>query len=296
MVHNGYGLFVFCLAALVPSPPILVPALCGGRAVVPHADSAGSYGAQDYQDEQIAEIRAAVRAAVATVSAMAQRWTVVGVAATAQRLPSSAVGTFRGYGLDLPVALSSQPSQEGLPPGHDTEPSNSMANADRAVAADPWMPLPALLAGWLREDMCPEAVVDARIFAEDTPVDRCMAAGRQLRAELDADVEPRGVLVIADGAATLSRAAPGYFDVRAPGVQRALDRALAGGGRAALVELEPQECTELALSGRAAYQVLAGLVAADPADPVVEPLYRGAPFGVGYGVGVWRPSSAKESQ
>lgn len=288
---------MFCLAALVPSPPILVPALCGGRAVVPHAGPAGTYGAQAYQDEQIAEIRAAACAAVATVGALAKRWTVVGVAATEQRLQPCAVGTFRGYGLDLPVALS---SQEGLPTGKGVsarhEPSNSVANGDRVGAGDPWMPLPALLAGWLREEVCPEAVAEAWVFAEDTPVERCVASGRRLRAELDADAEPRGVLVIADGAATLSRAAPGYFDVRAPGVQRALDRALANGDRAALVELGPQECAELALSGRAAYQVLAGLVAADPADPVVDPLYRGAPFGVGYGVGVWRPSSAKESR
>ncbi|OOK83893.1 conserved alanine rich domain protein [Mycobacterium kansasii] len=39
--------------------------------------------------------------------------------------------------------------------------------------------------------------------------------------------------------------------------------------------------------GRAAFQVLAGLTGAGPQS--AKELYRGAPYGVGYFVGVWLP-------
>jgi hypothetical protein len=64
-------------------------------------------------------------------------------------------------------------------------------------------------------------------------------------------------------------------------VQQALDDALAGGDVAALHELSN------AVVGRAAYQVLAGL--AEPAPQSAVELYRGAPYGVGYFVGLWTP-------
>ena len=64
-------------------------------------------------------------------------------------------------------------------------------------------------------------------------------------------------------------------------MQAALDDALAAGDAAALARLAD------GVVGRVAYQVLAGL--ADPAPRSATELYRGAPYGVGYFVGVWRP-------
>jgi hypothetical protein len=62
--------------------------------------------------------------------------------------------------------------------------------------------------------------------------------------------------------------------------QAALDDALAAGDTAALARL-PQ-----GVVGRVAYQILAGL--AGPNISARE-LIRGAPFGVGYFVGLWLP-------
>ncbi|MGB2922558.1 MAG: hypothetical protein WBC15_21420, partial [Mycobacterium sp.] len=64
-------------------------------------------------------------------------------------------------------------------------------------------------------------------------------------------------------------------------VQAVFDDALAAGDCAALTRL-----TE-GIVGRVAYQVLAGL--AEPAPVSAKELYRGAPYGVGYFVGLWHP-------
>ncbi|WP_256667995.1 hypothetical protein [Nocardia cyriacigeorgica] len=247
---------VFCLAALVPSPPVLVPELCGGLGVGAAA----------------AELRAATLAAIGDLAAVTSRWTVVGVGAFDQVMGPGTVGTFRGFGVDRVVALT------GIGPIETTD-------------ADPELPLPVLIAAWLREQAAPDAVADARIVAADSPVDRCAELGAKLRAELDADPRPHGVLVVADGATTLSTSAPGYFDPRAASRQAALENALGAGDRAGLLALDPIECAEVGIRGRAAYQVLAGVFGADAADPAIDTRYQDAPFGVGYQVSVWRPDT-----
>ncbi|MGW4774000.1 hypothetical protein ACWEO2_38920 [Nocardia sp. NPDC004278] len=258
---------MFSIAALVPSPPILVPELCGGLA---HAAGAGP-------DDAPAVLRAAALAAVGALAEVTRHWTVIGVGEAAQVVGQDAVGTFRGFGADVRVALS----------------DDALARARHSPdAADPQLPLPALIAGWLRGQIAPDAVASTTLVAADTPADRCARIGADLRSALDGSPEPAGVLVIADGAATLTVKAPGYLDERAADVQRELDRALAEGDTAGLLALDPALCAELALSGRAAYQVLAGLFAADPKAPYVETLYSDAPFGVGYQVSVWRPSAS----
>ncbi|ONM47774.1 hypothetical protein [Nocardia donostiensis] len=261
---------MFCLAALIPSPPILVPELCGDSA------SERPCTARTQQDEQVAELRTAAVTAGRALAAETMRWTVVGVAAADQRLGPEVVGTFRGYGVDYLVALSGSAGNGAEGP---------------VTVADPRLPLPALIGAWLRGETAQGAEAEAWLIAAEASTDRCAELGAKLRAELESDDEPRGVLVVADGAATLSTSAPGYFDPRAEDVQGRLDRALADGDRAALLELEPDLCAELALSGRAAYQMLAGLFAADPDDPVIDTVYQGAPFGVGYQVGLWRPGA-----
>ncbi|MFD0364271.1 hypothetical protein ACFQZZ_22735 [Nocardia sp. GCM10030253] len=253
---------MFSIAALVPSPPILVPALCGGATRVTGADPV----------DAPALLRAAALEAAGAL-AVAHRWMVVGTGAADQLLDPDTLGTFRGFGVDTRVALSN--------------PALSTKSAEDVP--DPRIPLSALIAGWLRGQAAPSAEASARIVAADTSTARCAEIGTELRTVLDDVPEPLGVLIVADGAATLSTASPGYLDSRATAVQDDLDRALAAGDRAGLLALDPALCAELAMSGRAAYQVLAGLFAADPSDPEVETLYQDAPFGVGYQVSVWRP-------
>lgn len=255
---NDYGYDVFSVAALVPSPPVLVPELCGGV-----ADAAGT-GEADPR----AVLRSAVLDTVRVFADVTDRWTVIGVGAGDSTLGPETVGTFRGFGADVRVGLS------------DT----ALAAAEQSDAG---LPLAVLIGGWLRGQVAPGAVAEARVVPADATPEHCLEVGAKLRADLDGDVAARGVLVVADGAATLSTEAPGYLDERARPVQDGLDRALSTGDRAALRALDPGLCADLVLAGRAAYQMLAGLFRA---DPVVETRYCDAPFGVGYHVSLWRPA------
>ena len=89
------------------------------------------------------------------------------------------------------------------------------------------------------------------------------------------------MLVVADGAHTLTPSAPGGHDPASVAVQAGLDDALAAGDTAALSRLPSS------ITGRVAWQVLAGLT--EPAPRSAKELYRGAPYGVGYFAGVWQP-------
>ncbi|APB00126.1 hypothetical protein NS506_06089 [Nocardia seriolae] len=267
---------VFCVASLVPSPPVLVPELEG---------AGGSLG-----DDAVATLRAAVLRAAGELAARASRWIVVGVAepeegsgdAVADRMiGSESVGTFRGYGVDVQVGLAGSVAERV-----------GRESGVKGPGADPLLPLPVLIAGWLREQVAPGAVAQGRLISADASADESLTFGRQLRAELDATPEPVAVLVVGDGAATLSLKAPRYLDERAEAVQATIDRALNAGDRAALAALDTRLCAELEVEGRPAYQVMAGLFAVDAADPEVETLYAAAPFGVGYHVSVWRPGGA----
>ncbi len=200
-------------------------------------------------------------------------WTAIGVAeagGAAVELPAESLGTFRGFGVDVRVGLS-----EGA-----------------AGDPDPEMPLAALVAGWLRGRSAPAASARVRVLAADTPARDCVRLGAQLRAEFDASPVPQGLLVVADGANTLTDKAPGAFDERSADLQTTLDRALAGGDPAALTALDPELCAAVGLTGRAAWQVLSGVFGgeAGAGQPrKAESLYSGAPYGVGYHVGMWLP-------
>ncbi|MEB3030903.1 class III extradiol ring-cleavage dioxygenase family protein [[Mycobacterium] nativiensis] len=199
---------------------------------------------------EAAELRTAVLAAAA---ALPPRWVAFGDGADAIYQPDSA-GTFAGFGADVAVRLS---------PG-------AVRPAD--------LPLCALIAGWVRGQTQPHA--EAVVHAHTDP-GAAFAAGRRVRDEIDQADEPIGVLIVADGANTLTAAAPGGHHPADVEQQRMLDDALAGGDATALTGLGAQ------IVGRAGFAALAGL-AGGPARSVTQ-LYRDAPYGVGYFVGVWRP-------
>jgi hypothetical protein len=195
-------------------------------------------------------------AAFAAAGSLPSRWIAVGAGSADAVVGPDAAGTFAGYGVDLPVTLSPKG-------GPLTE-----------------LPLCALIAGWIRGQTNPDARAEVRVYAADHDVDAALARGRGLRAEIDEDVDPIGVLVVADGAHTLTPPAPGGYHPDSIPTQAALDDALAAGDAAALTRLPD------AIVGRVAYQVLAGLAAAPRS---AKELYRGAPYGVGYFAGVWNP-------
>jgi hypothetical protein len=223
--------------AIIPSAPVLVPQLAGAAAA------------------EIADLREAVMAAAASPP---PRWVAVGAGPIDRVIGLDNIGTFGGFGVELPVRLS--PDGTGRPAE---------------------LPLCALMTGWVREQAQPEASAEVRVFAADHHVDAALARGRQLRAAIDQVAEPIGVLIVADGANTLTPAAPGGYQPSDVDVQHALDDALMGGDLGALVRLPDQ------VVGRVPLQVLAGL--AEPAPRSAKELYRGAPYGVGYFAGIWQP-------
>jgi hypothetical protein len=204
---------------------------------------------------EVADLREAVCAAAASLP---MRWIAVGVGAADGVVGSERVGTFGGYGVDVRVTLSPE-----------------------AAHAPAEFPLCALITGWVRAQVKPEARAEVRVYADDRDADAALDHGRRLRAEIDAATDPVGVLVVADGAHTLTAGAPGGYDPDSIPAQVALDDALAHGDAAALTRLPN------ASVGRVAYQVLAGLTGVAPRS--AKELYRGAPYGVGYFVGVWQP-------
>jgi hypothetical protein len=205
---------------------------------------------------EAADLRDAVLAAVA---ALPPRWIAVGVGPADTVIGPQHSGTFAGYGVDVPVRLS--PGPGGQAPGE--------------------LPLCALITGWVRGQAKADASAEVRIYAGDHSADEALARGRLLRAEIDEAAAPIGVLIVADGANTLTERAPGAHDPKSIAAQRDLDEALAAADVAALIRLPAT------IVGRVAYQVLAGL--ADPAPRSAKELYRGAPYGVGYFAGVWQP-------
>ena len=204
-------------------------------------------------------------AAVAQAAAeLPDRWFVVGVGPADNVIGPGTVGTFGGYGVDVRVSLS-----------------------DRAGGAAPKpLPLCALVAGWVRTTYAPSASAEVWVYAADHTVDAALARGRALRAEADAAPEPVGVLVVADGANTLTASSPGGYDPGSVPVQAALDDALAAGDTDALTRLPD------GIVGRVAFQVLAGLLGTSPWQ--ARELYRGAPYGVGYTVAAWRPKASEQ--
>jgi hypothetical protein len=228
---------VLSAIAIIPSAPVLVPELAGTAA------------------DEVAELRAAMVAAVATLP---PRWIAIGVGASDGVVGPEAVGTFAGFGVDVPVRLS-----------------------PRATGRPEELPLCALVAGWIRAQAQPDAAVQVRVVADSHDGAAAVDLGRRLRNEIDQSTEPTGVLIVADGANTLTPSAPGGHQPADVGVQRDLDRALACGDVGVLTRLPAQ------VRGRVAFGVLAGLT--EPVPRSAKELYRSEQYGVGYFAGVWQP-------
>lgn len=194
------------------------------------------------------ELAALREACVAAAGRLGPVWTAVGAHPEDQVIGPDAAGSFRGYGVDERVRLS--------------------ANGVRRT-----LPLPALVAGWLREQAGAESV-EVRLVAGSTAPADCARLGKQLTGDL---------LILGDGSNRHGPGAPGGEDVRAPAFDDAVAKALAKADTQALLELDPVLAEELGAGGRVPWQVLAGA----GGDWRAELLYSAAPFGVGYHVAVW---------
>ncbi|WP_031080745.1 class III extradiol dioxygenase subunit B-like domain-containing protein [Streptomyces sp. NRRL WC-3549] len=234
-------------AAVCPCPPLLVPEVASGAA--PELDAA----------------RTACADAVGVLAAARpDLLVVVGPAGPEEcgAFPAGSSGSFAGFGVELTVRLGEAPAASGAAP----------------------RPLPVSLAvgAWLLESArWSGAPVEGLGVREPLPADRCAEEGRGIAARADRVA----MLVMGDGSARRTVKAPGYLDDRAAGFDAEAARALGAADLAALGALDASLAHELAVAGRAPWQVLAG--AAEGAGLDGRLLYEDVPYGVGYFVASW---------
>lgn len=234
--------------AVVPYPPLLVPEL---------TVRAGP---------ETELVRGACLRATTSLTESAAEWVAVGVDRCGPAvLESATAGTFAGYGVDVPVTLG------GQQPRHD-----------------PALPLPALVAGWLREQAGARRAT-VRLLAPDTPASEAAEFG----AQLDSTDPDAALLVLAEGSNRRNERSPLPPDPRAEHVDETLLRALRDVDHRALLDLDAQTCAEIGVQSRAAWQCAAGLAASGHWRG--ELLYSRTPFGVTYHCGVWTRATEVET-
>lgn len=233
-------------AVVVPHPPLLVPELVPGAV------------------DSTAAVRQACLDAVRRLTPPTGTWIAVGVDTCYRTIGPHVRGSFHGFGVDLGVTLASDVPEAELD----------------------YLPLPALIAGWLREQVNVTGV-RIELVPETASTADCAALGAQLTSqEHPAGTEEVGLLVLGDGSSRHSTGPPGWVDERALGFDAEVREALATADAGTLLAVDPGLATELQAHGRAAWQVLAGFARTTPGWRA-ELLYSAAPFGVAYHVAVW---------
>ncbi|ASO19261.1 hypothetical protein FHR81_001529 [Actinoalloteichus hoggarensis] len=257
--------------AVLPHPPLLVPELVTGAVTA------------------TAPVRDSCVAAAVELRDLATDWVVIASGAVESR-DFRGAATFAGYGRPVEVRLAEPVHEEEI--ASEFEPRVRTKRGTQAVPGsrtepDPSWPLPLLIAGWLRGRVGARRVrpllVDERLSTAE-----CLAEGAELATRL-AGAEAVGLLVLGDGSARVSERSPLPADPRAAAFDEATAHALGAPSPEALAALDPNEASDLAVSGRAPWQVLAGAVSASSARWTAELRYSAAPFGVRYHVASWRP-------
>lgn len=239
--------------AVLPQPPLLVPELVAGH------------------DDDVLAVRAACLAAARWLAEVPS-WlavaadAVVGETIDPITIGPDATGTFRGYGVDVVVQLAS--GTNGKP--------------------DPMLPLPALVAGWLRGQAGADQV-DLRLVSPLLPATVCHSTGAALASELTGP-RPVGLLVLGDGSHRHGARAVGRPDQRAAGYDEGVRDALAGVDTDALLALDVELGTTLGAIGRAPWQVLAGILDTDGRHWRCVDSSMLVPFGVAYHIATWEPA------
>lgn len=198
-------------------------------------------------------------AAIAAASWLTQEtkdWLAVGAWSSPSVYSGAVGGSFTGFGVDVSVALTSD-----------------------VAAQTASLPLPALVAGWLRSAAGADSV-DVELVSDRLPASECLRTGEALVSR-----GRTGVLILGDGSTMHGPKAPGGPDDRAAGFDDGVAAALASADADALAGIDAALATALGAGGRAAWQVAAGVIGAGRWRGRL--LYTGAPFGVGYHIAVW---------
>jgi hypothetical protein len=197
---------------------------------------------------ELDDLRAACVQAIRRIAAPGRRLVVLGTGSSNRDYPPNSRGTFAGFGVPLEVPLgSSEPGPVELP-------------------------LSLTVGAWLvREALGPDSgAVGQSIGPEDA------------LAELP---DGAALLVMGDGSARRSTAAPGYRDDRAEGFDRDVAAALGAGDPAALAALDPVLGRDLLAAGAPVWRTFGACLAGT--RYAAELHYADAPYGVGYFVAVW---------
>lgn len=231
--------------AVVPYPPLLIPELTV-RA-----------------EPDLQQLRSACLRAASSLTEVTAEWVALGADRSGPLVFGPATtGTFAGFGVDVPVTLGGSPGSSPAPE----------------------LPLPVLVAGWLRGQVGATRVT-AHLLADDAEPEECRARGVRLQQESGS--AESALLVLGDGTNRRDQRSPFLPDERAGEVDERIRSALAEADPAGLLELDPGSAAELGVRGRAALQAMAGVVEAAGGSWQGELLYSDGPFGVTYHVAVW---------
>jgi hypothetical protein len=250
---------VIVRAAVCASPPLLARGVGGQADVLP-------------------ELRAECEAAVAWLLAAApDAVTVIGPATTTATWPPDSVPdlTMHAPGLArLPnpaPALSPQAQRDDPRQSQRTRPTSALEPAPPARPAPPVRPAPRLpLSLAIGAQLLDAAGYAGPRVLQSIAESASPAACRDLGHDLAADAPLTGLLVMGDGTARRSAAAPGYLDERAQPFDTAVEQAFRDGDLPALAALDPDLARDLLATGRPAWQVLVGALAPAPA-PALRP-------------------------
>ncbi|MEP7092184.1 MAG: hypothetical protein ABI776_18930 [Nocardioidaceae bacterium] len=223
--------------ALVPHPPLLLRELGGAQ-------------------DPVADLRAAVLAAVRAVTAGAEEVVVVGPAAATGGWDVAEPFDVRRYG-----ATGERPARRGLP---------LSLGVGRRVLGE---------AGWTGPVELVAVASDASTPDLEALADRL--ADRPGRTAL---------LMLGDGSASRGEGAPGYLDERAFPFDDALARSLADGDATALLGLDVALAEELVVLGAATFRLLGAVGVRTGTTYETAVGFRGDPYGVSYLVATWRLS------
>jgi hypothetical protein len=261
---------VLVAGAVCPHPPLLVPEAMG---------TAGLRAGDDMDT-----VRAACDAAVAgLVAADPDVLVVVGGAAVDAAYDGSAAGSLRDYGISytvgsgepvLPLSLTIGAWLLGRTgpatvTGMATTPG---ASAGRGTAS------PAAAGGHSRAG---RPSVRLQAVAQDTPASGCLRLGQAM-----ARLAPRvAVLAMGDGPARRVAGVPGSADPAAERYAAEAAAAMAAADPGRLARLAAALDDELMVSGRAAWQVLAGAAGSQSCRGDLR--YAAPPYAVSYLVASW---------
>lgn len=199
---------------------------------------------------ELDDLRAACRTAIKRACAEAERVVIVGEGPQLHAYGSDCRGTLAGYGVPFEISLG----RDGTGP--------------------PELP-PALTVGaWLVHDA---------LAADVPPICALSTDGASFGADRMPPVDKAALVVVGDGSARRSTAAPGYLDPRADPFDAAVADVLRTGDAHAL-RVDAELARHLLAAGAPAWAAAARLVTGSYDAQL---LYDDAPCGVGYFVAAW---------